>query len=213
MTIEEIKAYLESNKEDVEVKAFLAQLSPEKEITSDDVDSYLKTDEGKSLVQPMIDSAVTKAVKTRDKAHQDILEKEVKTRVASELLKANPEKSPLELKVMELEEQNKQEKAERAKDNLKRQVVEEAAKLGINPFFIDDYIPESIDVARLFLNKIKTHNDEIVKKASNELLANGYKPNSGKDSGGGQKLDFSKMSQAELIKLEMDGTLDVELAK
>jgi len=211
MTIEEIKAFLNETKDDVETKAFLAELSPEQVITADQVGEFLKTDDGKTLVQPLIDKATTKAVQTRDKAHELVLENEVKKRVASELLKLNPEKSPLEIKVQELEENAKKLEADRAQDQLKRQIVEKAAALGIKPFFIDDYVPPSLEVGELFLQKIKNFNDEIIKNKTNELLANGYKPNPSDDHNKQGKVDLSKLSENEMIKMEMDGKLDEQL--
>jgi hypothetical protein len=212
MTIEEIKAFLNANKEDVEVKAFLAELSPEHVLTTDEVETFLGTDDGKTLVQPKIDQAVTKAVKTRDKANADIMEGEVKKRVAAKILEMNPEKSPLELKVAELEEANKIEKAERAKDNLKRQLVEEAAKRQINPFFIEDYMPGSFEDGVLFLKKIEAYNKEITTATTNKLLGEGYKPGSGNEkSNQGQKIDMKKLTLQEAIQKEMDGSLDEEI--
>lgn len=212
MTIDEVKAFLSENKDDVEVKAFLQELSPETELNTDIVGSFLTTEEGRRLVQPILDQAVTKAVKTRDRAHEITLESEVKKRVASEVLKMNPQEEPWQKEIRELKEANEQEKKARANDNLKRQLVEKAAQMGINPFFIDDYLPESLEVGEVFLNKIKTFNDDVVKKATNEILANngGYKPKVGneKDS---KKLDLSKLSRDELIKLEMEGKLDEQI--
>lgn len=209
MTVEEIKAFLATNKDDAEVKAFMAEINPEHVLTADEVTAFMDTDDGRALVQPRIDQAVTKAVKTRDKAHADIMEKELKSRLAAELLKANPEKSPLELKVIELEEANRIERAERQKDNLKRQLVEEAAKMGINPFFIDDYMPESFEVGKLYLQKIANYTKEVNQKTTNELLASGYKPGAGNEkSGSNNKVDFKQLSQADVIKMELEGTLD-----
>jgi hypothetical protein len=211
MTIEEIKAYLAEHADDVEVIAFLTELNPPQEITADKVGEFLKTDDGKLLVQPLIDKATTKAVQTRDKAHEVVLENEVKKRVASELLKLNPEKSPLEIKVQELEENAKRLEEERAKDQLKRQIVEKAAAMGIKPFFIEDYTPPSLEVGELFLQKIKAFNDEVIKNNTNELLSKGYKPNPADDHNRQGKIDISKLSPDELIKMELDGKLDEQL--
>ena len=211
MTIEEIKAFLDEHKDDVEVQAFMAEINPKHELTADEVGEFLKTDDGKTLVQPMVDQAVTKAVKTRDKAHEVVLENEVKKRVAAEVLKMNPAEEPWQKENRELREQFEEEKKERAKENLKRQIIEEAAKLKIDPFFIEDYVPESIEVGKLYLQKIKTYNDEVVKNTTNELLAGGFKPRGGDDNKNKKKIDLTTLTQDEAIRLEMDGKLDEQL--
>lgn len=211
MTIDDVKAFLSEHKDDVEVKAFYAEISPEHSTTPDEVNEFLKTDEGKMIVQPMVDQAVTKAVKTRDKAHEVILENEVKKRVAGEVLKMNPQEEPWQKEIRELKEENEKERTERARDNLKRQLVEKAAAAGINPFFIDDYVPASLEVGELFLQKIKSYNDELTKKVTNELVAKGFKPGSAVEKNNSQKMDLSKLTQAELIRLELDGALDQQI--
>lgn len=212
MTIAEIKEFLAANAEDTEVKAFLAELSPEKNITTDEVVEFLKGDDGKAIVQPMIDQAVTKAVKTRDKAHAEILETEVKKRVAAKVLEMNPQEEPWQKEIRELNERLENEKAERARDQLKRQLVEEASKSGVDPALLEDYLPESFEVGKVFIQKIKNLSKTVADQATNALLANGYKPAAGQSKDNGQKVDLSKLSQAEMIELEMKGELDKSLS-
>jgi hypothetical protein len=210
MTFDEVQVYLDEHKDDAEVKAFLQVLSPVQELNSEKVGEFIKTDDGRMLVQPLIDQAVTKAVKTRDKAHEINLDSLVKQKVASEVLKMNPQEEPWQKEIRELKEANEKEKAERAKDNLKRQIVEKAAAVGVNPFFIEDYVPETIEQGELYIKRIKDYTDEVVKKNTNQLMSEGYKPKTGVETNKG-KMDLSKMSQSELIKLEMEGKLDEQL--
>jgi len=210
MTFEEVQAFFTEHKDDVEVQAFIQQLSPVQDVTPDKVGEFLKTEDGRMIVQPLIDQAVTKAVKTRDKAHEIVLDSEVKKRVASEVLKMNPQEEPWQKEIRELKEANEKEKAERAKDNLKRQLVEKAAAIGINPFFIEDFMPDTIEQGELYLKRIKEHDENLIKKTNVDLLASGYKPKAGfeKDS---KKLDLSKLTQEDAIRLEMEGKLDEQL--
>lgn len=211
MTIEEIKAFLEQNKDDVEVKAFLAEINPPHAVGAEEVGEFLKTDDGRLLVQPMIDSAITKAVKTRDKAHEVTMESELKKRIAAEMLKMNPQEEPWQKELREVKETLEKEKSERAKDQLKRQLLEEAVKLQVDPFYFEDYLPESLEQGRLFLQKIQAHEKTLKEQVSNETLATSFKPGSGTEKSGG-KVDLTKLSQAELIKLEMEGKLDEQIA-
>lgn len=211
MTIEEIKVFLTEHKNEAEVKAFLTELSSEHVIAPDEVNEFLKTEDGKLLIQPFVDQAVTKAVKTRDKAHEVLVEVEVKKKVASEILKMNPAEEPWQKEIRELKEENEKERNERAKDVLKRQIVEEAMKMGVDPFFVDDFMPESLEVGKLYLQKIKARDKQLIEVKTNELLATGFKPGSAavkRDV----KQDLSKLTQAELIRLEMDGILDQQIA-
>lgn len=211
MTIDDVKAFLSEHKDDVEVKAFYAEISPEHSVTPDEVNEFLKTDDGKVIVQPMIDQAVTKAVKTRDKAHEVILENEVKKRVAGEVLKMNPQEEPWQKEMREMREKMEANEKKMAVDNMKRQLVEKAAVMQINPFFIEDYLPESIEQGELFLQKIKSYNDDLTKKVTNELVAKGFKPGSAVEKANSQKVDLSKLTQADLIRLEMEGQLDQQI--
>lgn len=210
MTIEEIKEFLIDNKDDEKVKSFLSSMVHKEPVTPDEVNEFLKTEDGKSLIQPYVDQRVTEAVKKRDKVHVEALEVEVKKRVATEVLKMNPAEEPWQKEIRELKEMNESEKRERAKDNLKRQIVEEAAKMGVNPFFVDDYTPDSFEVGKLFLQKIKAHEDELVKVKANELMAGGFKPGSGSDKGNG-KMNLSTLTRDEMIRLELEGRLDENL--
>lgn len=211
MNIEEIRAYLAEHKDDEDVVTFMGEFATTKETTPDDVLEFLKKDEGRKLVEPFIDQAVTKAVKTRDKAHEVALESEVKRRVAAEVLKINPQEEPWQKEIRELKEMNEQEKRERAKDQLKRQLVEKAAALNVNPFFIEDYLPESIEVGELYLKKIKEFAEGVEKKAVNDLMAsNSLKPKSGSNKETVKK-DLSKLTQEEAIRLEMEGKLDEQI--
>lgn len=210
MNIEEIKAYLEENKDDVEVKAFLAELSPAGELTSEKVGEYLKTEEGRLLVQPLIDATVTKAIKTRDKAHEVTMESEVKKRVAAEIVRLHPEEEPWKRELREMQESLEKEKTERARDNLKRQLVEEAAKRGVDTFWLDDYTPPSFDEGVAFLQKITQYQKDLVMRTNNELMAkSGYKPTAAGPTE--PKTDLSKLTQADLIRLEMEGALDAAM--
>lgn len=203
------------NKESEEVQKFLKQhASPE--ITQEQFTAFLETEKGAEMVSPLIDKRVTEAVKKRDKYHEENREKEIKSRVAAEILKLNPQEEPWQKEIRELKAENEKERKARAQDQLKREIVEEAAKMGVDPFFIDDYLPNTIDEAKLYLKRIKDFSNTIVEKTTNELLAKGYKPGSGNGEGDQRRKslqDLSKLSQEEMIHLEMEGSLDSSLSR
>lgn len=57
MNIEEIKQFLEQNKENEEVKAFVGELSA---VSVDKVKGFLETEEGNKFLQPRLDQHFTK---------------------------------------------------------------------------------------------------------------------------------------------------------
>lgn len=216
LTIKEVLEFLTANKENEELSVlfeegglFADKVNKNPSLTPDLVLDFLKTDEGQTLIQPIVDKRVSDAVKKRDKYHEGIIESEVKRRLAAEILKLNPTEEPWQKEIRELREENEKEKKERAKENLKRQIVEEAARIGVDPFFIEDYLPESYEVGQLYLQKIKNRDKQIEEKITNDLLTRGQKPGAGADPGKPKvKSDLSKLSLAEMIKMEENGELD-----
>ena len=198
-TLDDVKAFIEANKDNAELKALILEHSAPVEISKEKVVEFLGTEDGKTLIQPTVDKAVTKAVQTRDKAHEQVLEAEVKKRVAVEVLKLNPTEEPWQKEIRELKEENDKEKRERAKDIMKRQIVEKAAKISIDPFFIEDYLPESIEQGELYLQRIADYTKKVKDATVNELMAKGFKPGAGDDD----KSKKGKMTGAEYAKLDM----------
>ena len=215
LNLETVAKWLKENKEQEEVKHFLSDLTAGAgepgEISAERINEFLSTEDGQKLIQPLIDKRVTEAVKKRDKYHEDKFEADLKQRLAAEVLKLNPQEEPWQKEIRELREENEREKRERAKDNLKRQMVEEAAKLGIDPFFVDDYVPGSLEQGQLYLQKLQKWSKSIEDKTANSLLSGGYKPGTGNapaNNGGKSIKDLSKLSFSDLVALEESGELD-----
>jgi hypothetical protein len=206
--LEGLAKWLNEKKDEELVKKFLTDIGVGKAITAEQVSAFLETSEGKVLIQPYGDQRVTEAVKTRDKEWEKKFEPEVKKRLAAEVLKLNPEESPVEKRMRELEAEIEKGKAEAAASNLKRQIVEEAAKLQIEPFFLEEFMPASLEQGKLFLQKIKDHEKKLTEKTANELMASkSIKPGAGKEDNK-NKVDITKLSLEDAIKLEEDGKLD-----
>jgi hypothetical protein len=208
ITIADIKKFLEESKDSDETKAFIAEIAKPAEVTPDLLKKFAESDDGKIVLEPMIDKRVTEAVKTRDKFwEKERLEPEVKKRVAAEVVKLNPAKDPMEIKFEELQRTLAEEKAERAKDQLKRQIVEKAQALGVDAFFLEDYLPATPEQGELYLKRIADRDKKIAEKAANDLMASGkFVPNGAKPQE--SKIDYSKLTLEEAIKLENEGKLD-----
>lgn len=209
MELKDVVAFIDENKENEEVSTWLKGFEKQVDLNGDVILDFInKSQENKQVIQPLIDKAVTQAVKTRDKAHEGILETEVKKRVAAELLKLNPSEEPWQKEIRELKEQNENEKKERAKDNLKRQIVEEAARLKIDPFFIEDYLPNSFDEAIIYLKKIQDYSKKVVEATTQNLLAQGFKPGASANTDMKNKIkasEYRKLPQAERVEMLQKG--------
>lgn len=205
ITIQDVREFLEANKESSEVQEVLRVYVPDKPVTPDMVNSYLGTEEGKRLVQPMMDKRVTEALETFKKK---TFESEVSSRVAAELLKRNPEETAEQKRIRELEQNMKRSEEERQAEKLKSQIKDMAFKEGVPLDFIDEIPFASPEHAALYMRRFKQQITDAQTAKVNELLANGFKPGTGnpKDSSG--KKDISKLSQEELVKLELEGKLD-----
>jgi hypothetical protein len=207
LTLELVREWLAANKAQDTVKAFLKELGAGPALGADTVGPWLETEDGKKLVQPYVDKRVTDAIKTHDTKTKETTEAEVKRRVAEELLKANPQETPQDKQIRELREQMDADRKESARDKLKRAIVEEAAAQGVPSWWVDEYSGNTIEEAKLFVAKVKKHNEELTTKAKNEVLTTGFKPGSGNGTDKTKK-DVSKLSLAEAIAMEEAGELN-----
>ena len=205
MTRDEIKKWLKENESEQE--ALLKELKVP--ITAEQVTAFLETEGGKAIIQPVMDSRVTEAIKTYKAGHFD---KELKAAVATELLKINPTETSEQKQIRELVENQNTISQKWEHEKLQGQIKELAFSQGVKLDFIGSLPFNSIEEAALYIRRYKQEQEDIRKAAVNELLVAGsYKPGSGDDGKGGMKIDLSKLSQEELIKMEEDGTLDDSL--
>lgn len=179
MTLREMQEFIASNKDSIEVQNFVTSLIPSPTMTPDLVAPYLETPEGFRLVQPYADRMTDKALKTFRENH---FEKEVKSKVAAELLRLNPNETPEQTQIRELREAVEKSESARATDNMKRNMVEESSRLGLDPFFVDDYLPSSLEVGKVFIGKMKKWSEGLLAQKANEILSTGLKPGSGNGS-------------------------------
>lgn len=208
VTIEEVKEFFEANKDKEDVQEYLKILVPEKPLTTDLVNQFLGTNDGKQLIQPLMDKRVTEALDTFKKK---TFESEVNARVAAELLKRNPEETPEQKRIRELEESMRRAEEERATERLRGQIKDLAFKEQVPPDFIDEIPFSSPEQAALYIRRFKQQIEDAKTAKVNELLASGFKPGTGNQRETSSKRDVTKLSEKELIELEMSGELDKEL--
>ena len=210
MTIDEIRKWLVENKDTEEVKKFFLDINPKKPLTAEEVSAFLGTDDGKTFIEPQIDKRVTDAVKKRDKYHDDRFETELKKRLAAEILKINPEEPPEQKQIRELRKQFEESEEARKTETLQNKISARAHEMGVDPLFVAGMNFQSEDEATVWMKRVIERDKTLKEKVTNELMATtSFKPGSGTGGPGGKpKTDLTKLSQDEMIKLEMQGKLD-----
>jgi Domain of unknown function (DUF4355) len=132
MNLEEVKKFLEENKEDAEVQAFLKELSrPTEESVKEFLDSY----QGKKVLQPYLDRHFTKSLETwKQNNLEKLIDEEIKKRF--------PEKTPEQIEIEKLQRQIQDLEKQRQREALVNKALkladEKALPKGIIDFFIAD---------------------------------------------------------------------------
>ncbi|MEC3737039.1 DUF4355 domain-containing protein [Bacillus safensis] len=133
MNIEEIKQFLEQNKENEEVKAFVGELSA---VSADKVKGFLETEEGKKVLQPRLDQHFTKGLATwKENNLEKIVEDEVSKR--------NPSKTPEQLEIEKLRKDMESERNARNREKLVNTALKVADKKMLPKDVIDFFIGEN----------------------------------------------------------------------
>lgn len=145
MNIEEIKQFLEQNKENEEVKAFVGELSA---VSADKVKGFLETEEGKKLLQPRLDQHFTKGLETwKDNNLEKIVEEEVSKR--------NPSKTPEQIEVEKLRKEIEAERAARNRETLVNKALKAADEKKLPKDVIDFFIGDNEDSTLENLSKLE----------------------------------------------------------
>jgi hypothetical protein len=203
MDLQDVKAFLAEHEKEPEVAEFvkgMAVISPEV------VSGYLQTGEGKALIQPMLDQRVTDAIKTHDEKSKAKVEAAVKAGIAAEMLRLNPQETPAEKRLREVEDKLRLRDEEMERERINGKIRELAHKEGIRPEFLEHLNFSTVEGAESYFKVYKAETESIKASTANELARGMPKPGMG--SGGKKKPDIASMSQADLIKMEMAGALD-----
>ena len=178
MDITEIQSYLDTNKELPEVKSYVGGLNP---MTTDRVNSYLDTEDGKKLLQPKLDTYQSKGLETwktnnLDKIYQERFTKE------------NPAANPKDVELNKLKADFENMKNSTLKEKLTNKTLKEFQELKL-PSELVDLIVSDEDTTRKNIDIIKAifaTRDEAIKT---ELVkGNSYTPPTGGSAGNMDKL-------------------------
>ncbi|PCF70798.1 hypothetical protein B4W72_11870 [Staphylococcus delphini] len=154
MNIEEVKTFLEDNKEQDEVKEYLKGL---KTVSVDDVKGFLDTEEGKRFIQPELDRYHSKGLESwKEKNLENLIEQEVQKR--------NPEQSEEQKRISALEEQLKKRDAEAKREKLKSYALGKAQELNLPTSLVDNFLGESDEDTEQNLKTLKETFDKYVQE-------------------------------------------------
>jgi hypothetical protein len=209
LTIEEIREFLATNKDDEKVKAFMTEITPKaQELTAELVSPWLETPEGQKLVQPYGDRRVNDAIKTHEEKMKKKFDSDLKMAVDAEMLKRNPQETPAERNAREAKEETEKIRAEMEDERKQRRVEKTWLDSGMKPKFVKYLSKLSEDEVGLFMKEFSGELTELDKKVRTEFAATSHKPGSGNSADGKGKIDLKSLSQEQVMKLELEGKLD-----
>jgi len=142
-------------------------------LTAEDVAPFLESEEGKKILLPRIDQAVTKGI---DSFKKNNLDKLVEERYNA----AHPPETPEQKRMRELEENLSKEKNERLRSELKSKLVTEATKKGLPVDLLDHFIGADEETSLKNLGNYETvFTTKLNESVEKRLAAGGRAPNSG----------------------------------
>lgn len=196
MTLEEIKAYLEANKDTEEVKNYLAGLSKP---TPEGVAAFLDTTEGKKLLQPKLDQHFTKGLETwKEKTLPTLLDEEIK--------KKFPGETEDQKRMRKLEDELANEKNARIRSELVNKATTLATQKGLPVELVSYFVGQDEDSTVNNLTAVENIWQQNIQKAVEEKFKeSGRTPPAGGGGGSGQtnpwkKDTFNLTEQGRIIR-------------
>ena len=199
MNLEDIKKYLDENKESKEVIDFMKSIQIQQPITRDSVESWCKDGEGRSWLDRNCDIYATKAVNTaRENAIAKFKAEEL-PKIIDDAIKAksNEGLTPEQMQLKELQAQLDAMKAEKEQAELLNANSKKLKEQGLNTD-LAKYIKTDDDID-FFKNLI---NDSVKTQIQQKLGKSSYKVPANNDSLNTiTKEQFNKMGYKERLKL------------
>lgn len=190
MNLEEIKKYLDENKDKEEVKSFVQGLYP---VTLDKVKAFVQNDaEGRSWFDSEKDKHSAKSLETwKTNNLESLLDTEIKKRF--------PEKDPKDLELEKIKNELENIKREKEREILRNKAIKIANEKKLPLDLVDYFISEDEEKTTANLTKFeKIFSNHIQTEIENRLKSNSYTP-PGDDNN--KKTDYSKMSMEEYARM------------
>ena len=163
MDLQELKQYLESNKDNSDVQAVLNEF---KTVSQEDVRSYLDTDEGKRFIQPTLDRYHNKSLQTwKDNNLQNLVEDEV--------AKRNPQETEEQKRIRLLEEQLENRDKESKRKDLETKALKLAQDKALPTEIVNFFVGEDEETTSANLDTLKQHLDATIQTQVDERFKAG----------------------------------------
>ncbi|AIW30994.1 DUF4355 domain-containing protein [Bacillus sp. 916] len=192
-TLEDVKKFLEENKENEEVQSYLNELSA---VSADKVNGFLDTEEGKRLIQPRLDSHFTKGLDTWKANNLDAL-------VDTKVKELYPEETEEQKRIRKLEKELKDQKTAAQREKLLNKAVSYAS---------EKQLPADVDVVGFFVGEDEEstmknlgafeekYNVALQKAIESKFQENGRDVQSGSNESTNQDLDISSLAAEASIR-------------
>lgn len=192
-TLEDVKKFLEENKENEEVKSYLNELSA---VSADKVNGFLDTDEGKRLIQPRLDSYFTKGLETWKSNHLDGL-------VDSKVKELYPEETEEQKRIRKLEKELEDQKKASQHEKLLNSAISYASgkSLPADAELIQFFIGEDEESTMKNLGAFEEKYTAALQTAiDGKFKENGRDIDSGSSTPTNQNLDISSLAAEASIR-------------
>ena len=196
MTLEEIKQFFEQNKDNEDVKNYLAGLSKP---TPEGVTAFLDTAEGKKILQPRLDAYFTKGLETwKEKTLPNLIDEEIKKRF--------PGETEEQKRLRKLEEELAKERQARVKSELINKATTLATQKGLPVEIVSYFVGQDEEATTNNLTALESIWQQHLQKAVEEKFKeSGRSPNNTGGGGPGQtnpwkKETFNLTEQGRLLR-------------
>ncbi|MCY8805763.1 DUF4355 domain-containing protein [Bacillus spizizenii] len=190
-TLEEVKKFLEDNKENEEVKAFVGELSA---VSADKVEGFLETDEGKRLIQPRLDSHFTKGLDTWKANNLDAL-------VDAKVKELYPEETEEQKRIRKLEKELEDQRTAAQREKLLNKAVSYASEKQLPADVVEFFIGEDEESTMKNLGAFEEkYNAALQKAIESKFQENGREVQSGSNEPTNQSLDISSLAAEASIR-------------
>jgi hypothetical protein len=197
MDLKEVKLFLESNKDNAEVQAFIQELNP---LTIERVQAYLNNDEqGKKWHQSTTDAKITKAIETyKEKTLPNLIQQE-REKIQQEL---NPKETPEQKEVRQLRERQQAIEKELKRTAILNFATKEAVNRKLPVELIEKILGEDEDATIKNIDFLENVYKKAIQNEVAEIFkSTGIKPHQTQQNQGGfyTREQLKSMSQEEIM--------------
>ncbi|MCZ4246327.1 DUF4355 domain-containing protein [Bacillus amyloliquefaciens] len=190
-TLEDVKKFLEENKENEEVQSYLNELSA---VSADKVNGFLDTEEGKRLIQPRLDSHFTKGLDTWKANNLDAL-------VDAKVKELYPEETEEQKRIRKLEKELEDQKTAAQREKLLNKAVSYASEKQLPADVVEFFIGEDEESTMKNLGAFEEkYNAALQKAIESKFQENGRDVQSGSNETTNQDLDISSLAAEASIR-------------